>query len=166
MYKEIKIITDKAINYMVNLFSTNSTAKAINYAKTQVGVKESGKNRGVEVEKYLKSVGLGGGFAWCVAFVHYCFQQANKINPFPKTAGVHDAWNKLKANRISEPENNCLFFIDTGGGFGHMGFVLSVDGDTLTTIEGNTNSGGSRDGEGVYLRTRKKSTINLGYVKL
>ena len=40
-----------------------------------------------------------------------------------------------------------------------------VDGVQLTTIEGNTNEGGSREGVGVFRRTaRRISAINRGYL--
>ena len=49
-------------------------------------------NRGPDVETYLRSVGLGPGYAWCAAFVYWCAQQAAKTlgcaNPLVQTAGV------------------------------------------------------------------------------
>lgn len=58
-----------------------------------------------------------------------------------------------------------LFFIDAGGGKGHAGLVTEVNGDRLTTIEGNTNNEGSREGIGVFKRTTRKIKMNslLGY---
>jgi hypothetical protein len=35
--------------------------------------------------------------------------------------------------------------------------VVKVNEKTLRTVEGNTNSSGSREGEGVFLKTRKLS---------
>jgi hypothetical protein len=58
-----------------------------------------------------------------------------------------------------------VFVIDSGGGHGHMGLIKQVDGDVLTTIEGNTNNDGSRDGIGVFERNgRTISHINLGFL--
>jgi hypothetical protein len=37
---------------------------------------------------------------------------------------------------------------------GHTGLIEKVSGDFAVTIEGNTNDGGSRDGDGVYRRRR------------
>jgi hypothetical protein len=42
---------------------------------------------------------------------------------------------------------------------GHTGLVEKVSGDFAITIEGNTNNGGSRDGDGVYRRRRLLSTL-------
>lgn len=74
--------------------------KALATALTQDGVREKplGSNKGKEVEAYLKSTGLGGGYFWCMAFVYWCFREAaaGGDNPFPKTASCIDAWNKAK----------------------------------------------------------------------
>ena len=37
-----------------------------------------------------------------------------------------------------------VFFIDTGGGHGHVGIVAANINASLETIEGNTNDNGSR----------------------
>ena len=43
---------------------------------SQIGVREAtGRNDGKQVEQYLKSVGLGKGYAWCSAFVRWCFDK-------------------------------------------------------------------------------------------
>jgi len=53
-----------------------------------------------------------------------------------------------------------------GGGLGHTGIVEKVNGGFLTTIEGNTNDGGSREGIGVFRRTgRKIKDINKGFLQ-
>lgn len=159
--------------------------KALQFAVSQIGVKERppGSNKGEEVEEYLASVGLGGGFAWCMAFVYWCYDQAAEElginNPVFKTGGVLKHWEEAGNNGIpritTEQARNkpsrilpgMVFVIDTGdpGGAGHTGFVEKVIGDTLMTIEGNTNLGGSREGIGVFRRTaRKISSINKGFV--
>ena len=43
---------------------------------------------------------------------------------------------------------------------GHCGIVESIRDDWITTIEGNTNAAGSREGDGVYRKVRKKATIH------
>ncbi|MBZ5523056.1 MAG: CHAP domain-containing protein, partial [Acidobacteriia bacterium] len=58
-----------------------------------------------------------------------------------------------------------IFVLSTGGGHGHSGLVEKVDAGILTTIEGNTNDNGSREGIGVFRRVgRRLSSINVGYV--
>ena len=160
--------------------------KAIAIATSQVGVRENplGSNRGPEVDKYLDCCGIdpnSGSYAWCAAFVYFCFDEAAKAagtkNPLPKTAGVHDLWRKLGANskyRLAPREASdnphlvrpgMLFFIDAGSGLGHVGLVHSIEGVFLRTIEGNTtDKQGSREGIGVFDRkARSIPKINLGF---
>lgn len=145
--------------------------RALEIARSQVGVREvGGPNHGPQVEEYQKSVGAKPGDSWCAAFCYWAFREAaeqlNIINPCVRTAGA------LKADHMAQvgyhtdvPESGCLFFIDHGEGKGHVGFVDEVHDDgTLITCEGNTNGGGSRNGDGVYIRVRKRSEINAGYV--
>lgn len=160
-------------------------AKALEIAVSQIGVRENpiGSNRGKEVEAYLASVGLGGGNPWCMAFIYSCFDQAakqNKINnPLVKTGHVLTHW--VEAGRNNTPRittsqaignpglilPGMIFIIDTGtpGGAGHTGLVEKVSGGRITTIEGNTNVGGEREGIGVFRRdSRKIASINKGFI--
>lgn len=136
------------------------SAKVVNVAQSQLGVSEQppGSNRGPEVDQYLASVGIAFAAAWCAAFVYWCHQQAS-ITGVPKTGGVLDLWNKAASNRVTEPQPGDVFILDFGGGKGHTGIVESVDGDTLTTIEGNTNDDGSREGYEVARRTRSAAKV-------
>jgi hypothetical protein len=57
-----------------------------------------------------------------------------------------------------------VFYIDTGQSSGHAGFVADVIGGTLVMIEGNTNDGGSREGIGMFHRTKRKiKDISIGF---
>ncbi|HEX7288246.1 MAG TPA: peptidoglycan-binding protein [Candidatus Angelobacter sp.] len=165
---------------------TNLQQKVLDFASTQLQVREQppGSNRGPEVDEYLRSVGIDpatGSFAWCAAFVYFCFQQASTglgvKNPAIKDAGVLDSWrlagikgvHRIAASEAADTPSlvkpGMVFVIDSGGGHGHMGLIKQVDGDVLTTIEGNTNLGGSREGIGVFERVgRRISHINLGYL--
>lgn len=156
--------------------------EVLKVARNQLGVKEKppGSNAGPEVEAYLKSAGASKGDPWCMAFVFWCFKQAatslNIPNPCVKTAGVHDHWNRstaagarrlVTADATANPATvfpGMVFCINTGGGKGHTGFVLSVTGGTIETIEGNTNSGQGREGIAVMQHSRKINAISLGFV--
>lgn len=154
---------------------------ALHTAQSQIGVLENplGSNSGPQVDLYLKRVGLNPGYAWCMAFVYYCFDEAAKnsgqSNPLIKTAGVIAHWNAAKCvkipvkNAVQNPaliKPGQIFIISSGGGKGHTGLVEKVEGGILTTIEGNTNDGGSREGIGVFRRTaRKVNSINVGFLQ-
>ena len=147
---------------------------AVQVAASQLGQREQPKssNSGPMVDKYLASVGLGPGYYWCMAFVYWCYNEASRQlllpNPVPRTAGVLKCWNnvplRLRIARkaaIANPEMvkpGAQFFMDYGKGQGHTGIVLSVQANgTITTIEGNSNVAGSRNGEMVVERTRNIS---------
>jgi hypothetical protein len=160
--------------------------KVLTVAAGEIGTMEvpPGSNRGPEVDLYIKTTGLdpAGHFAWCACFVYWCFNKASGAldvtNPCPKTAGVLAHWadanDVANARRIlpseaqSEPSlivPGTLFLLRTSGTAGHIGFIEAVHGNQLTTIEGNTNDGGSREGVGVYRRTtRTIGQVNLGFV--
>jgi hypothetical protein len=57
-----------------------------------------------------------------------------------------------------------VFIMDFGGGLGHTGFVESVLGGHVRTIEGNTDASQTREGGGVYRLTRKLVDINKGFI--
>lgn len=134
-------------------------------AVSQIGVEESpiGSNRGKQVEKYLRSVGLGGGYPWCMAFVYWCVNEAAREqgvkNPLKKTGGVLAQLTAMQSKANTTPKPGCIFIMDYGSGKGHTGFVESVDGQYVNTIEGNTNGSGSRVGGKVMRQRRHISKI-------
>lgn len=129
---------------------------ALTVAGTQLGQKENGPNTGPMVDKYLDSVGLLPGNSWCAAFVYWCFNESAKalemLNPCPRTAGVLKLWELAPdAAKVRHPARGAVFVMDHGKGHGHTGIVESVNGGGLIeTIEGNTNRGGSRQGDSVW----------------
>lgn len=128
---------------------------------SQVGVREkTGHNDGVQVEAYLKSVGLGKGYAWCAAFVHWCMVQAkvpNKING--AAASAHNPANAIWLNRklLNEPAAGDVFtlwYLKLNR-IGHTGFYhRRINSSVYESVEGNTNEAGSREGDGVYKKYR------------
>jgi hypothetical protein len=155
-------------------------SKALEVARLQVGVLEEplGSNRGPMVDKYLASVGLNPGLFWCMAFVYWTFNEAaiqlNRRNPLVKTGGVLRQWNETTAKKVlkNDAVNNPnvvkpgqIFIIDHGGGKGHTGIVTAVEGGNIRTIEGNSNTTGSRNGIGVVELVRKINSINKGFIE-
>jgi hypothetical protein len=154
--------------------------KALEVAVTQLGIHEDPghQNRGKEVEKYLASVGLGPGYAWCMAFVYWCYKQAATELSVPnfliRTGGVMHQWNEQQNNRkilvdkvIKDPsiiQPGAVFIMDHGKGTGHTGIVVRIHNGLIETIEGNTNDEGSREGYEVCRRTRKLESIK-GFIQ-
>lgn len=147
-------------------------SKALSIAQSQIGIQEIPKNSnaGPAVEKYLKSVGLGKGYAWCMAFVYWSVNSAAKElnikNPLAKTAGVLDMYSKMKSLRVTNPQPGDFFIMDFGKGAGHTGFVEKILPDgKLQTIEGNTNDNGSREGYEVARRYDRKVSQMTGFIR-
>lgn len=168
MFQEAKSINEK---------SQNISILAMQYLLSQTHVRElTGKNDGEAVESYLKSVGLGKSYAWCTAFIYWGFNQAAKKlnieNPLYRTAGVLALWNNTsKDKKFSTPKIGDIFIMDFGKGNGHTGMVTAVVGDRIHTIEGNTSSdpmlpAQDREGNGVFERSRKTSSINKGFIRI
>lgn len=145
--------------------------KALEIAGSQVGVREMRRNRGPEVDSYILAAGLDptkGSYPWCCAFCYWAVRMAAATlelpNPMPKVAGVMRLWNSVQPFRkVTKPADGAIFIIDHGKGKGHCGFVEATGQLHLITIEGNTSEGGSREGDGVYRRTRRADEI-LGYI--
>lgn len=160
---------------------------ALAVATEELGVQEDprGSNRGPRIDEYLRSVGLdpaAGSFPWCAAFVYFCYgvaaERQGRPNPLVRTASVLSHWRRADghgARRIKaaaaamEPalvRPGQIFVMDFGGHAGHTGLVAGIVGGRLRTIEGNTNTGGSREGIGVFERHgRTIGSINRGFIE-
>jgi GH24 family phage-related lysozyme (muramidase) len=143
--------------------SSSPTNKLLEVARSHVGVREQGRNRGREVEMFQRTIGGADGEAWCMSFAQYCIQQAGiatKVDPKVfQSEHCLTVWNKSpQSQRISRPEAGSLVIWRHGNSnSGHVGIVEKVHADgTFTTIEGNTGSGSgiNREGDGVYRRKR------------
>lgn len=150
----------------------------IEIAQSQIDVREvpPGSNRGPQVEGFLRSVKLTGGHPWCMAFVYWCFAEAAAAlkvpNRVPVTGHVRDAWRQAgkiasgvrivtaqaAADDPSLVTPGMVFFLGFDGDTGHAGIVTGNVNGLLSTIEGNTNDGGSREGIGVFRRVGRKVT--------
>jgi hypothetical protein len=150
-------------------------AKAVEIALSFQGQKEvpAGSNAGKFVEDCLRTVGLGKGFSWCCAYTHRVYQDASTLlkvpNPHPKTAGVLKCMQMAGAGRqIAKKDatdknilSGYLGIMDFGKGLGHIYIVVSVEGNDIYTIEGNTDAAGGRTGGQVLMRKRSLKDAKL-----
>lgn len=144
----------------------------IQVAITQIGKEEVPRNSNwgttdqPAVINYLHSVGIDFPASWCMAFVYWCVNQERPVNPLVKTGGVLNQWNSIDPKyKHSTPEPGDIFIQDHGHGLGHAGFVESVEGSKIHTIEGNTNDTGSREGYEVCRRVRDVGTCK-GFIRI
>lgn len=163
------IVTDGLTSEMAEL--------AVQIALTQTHVREQpeGSNDGPDIQKYCRSAGKSAPALWCMAFVYWAFSEASSRlgKPHPML-GVPDwakiyvtgvyAWARENGKTVKKPARGDVFCVP-GGTEGrthkHTGIVTEVNGDTVRTIEGNTNNDGSSNGIGVFARTRTASRLDF-----
>lgn len=154
--------------------------RALAWAARAVGERESGRNRGPFVEhvQELAGLGSGGGFAWCACFVYWACRRAGvgagRLPSRGECAAVRRwvEWAGHHGRLVRSPRRGDIFYWLEESGQGHIGFVLgSPLLGIFATIEGNTDAGeGSREGDGVYRRTRTLRGLakmhRFGFIRL
>lgn len=134
-------------------------------ALVYLGVQEIGSNDGPDVAHFLASVGLNPGYAWCAAFVSFCFDAAGDlVLPSVRSARAQDFITRrsidakeVKRGRIKPTFGWLVVFKKGNSRMGHVAFVIWWNGRCGVTIEGNTSSGvygNQRDGDGIWVRNR------------
>jgi Putative peptidoglycan binding domain/CHAP domain len=127
-----------------------------------------GENSGPWVRLYMKGK-EGREWPWCAGFVTYVLRQASESLgvPMPHSqafgcdylAGVAQGNGSFlrpkNAADLTSIKPGYLFLVrKTNNTWAHIGIVESVQGETMLTIEGNTNDSGSAEGFEVCRRTR------------
>lgn len=148
-------------------------SRIVSAAAGEVGVREvGGNNRGARIDEFESATWIDPKDVepWCASFVCWVVRQAiqgiQAPGGFqrPRTPGAWDFERWAFANRSAKvqlfkpaqdfrPGDIVVFR------FSHIGIVEGVRGDLVSTIEGNTNGQGKREGDQVARRMRKKSTI-------
>lgn len=123
---------------------------------------KTNRNDGKEVEMFLRSVGLGKGYAWCAAFVSYCLKVTNntvcKIRSARALAYMTNKSIDIEdflRNKMQAKAGDILVMKNGSGPYGHVCFIYIQNGIKFYNIEGNTNGAKSREGNGVYPVIRK-----------
>lgn len=129
--------------------------------KEGYGLKETeGQNRGPAVRKYLKVCGFDTAEPWCAAFVSWVMNEALQERLKECFLISADTWafrDFAEKNNIlsTEPEQGDIFLSYNSQGPVHTGFVLSLPNNTqFKTCEGNSNTDGSSNGDGIYSNIR------------
>lgn len=144
-------------------------------ASAFVGIGEDGgNNRGQVVDLFLRQVRQPPGQPWCAAFVHHVgywshFDHVTRASiwPLPATASCWELGEFARNRAVlrSDPAPGDVFLVYNAElrRFAHTGIVVALarvessDRDTVytcTTIEGNTNDDGAREGQTTALRQR------------
>jgi hypothetical protein len=97
------------------------------------------------------------GQAWCHVFASWGADELGALDVIPITAscaaGV--SWFKKRGRWTEYPVLGAPFYMGSVGQ-DHVGVVYAYDENSIYTIEGNTNSGGGYQGDGVYQRVRPR----------
>ena len=177
----------------IKMNKNEAIAKLVACAKSQVGYLEKRSNAQLDDKtanagsnnwnKYARDIdnkypnfynGKKNGYSWCDIFVDWCFiecfgyEKALKMlyQPTKSTgagcsysAGFYRAHNAFYRN----PQVGDQVFFGDYGNEGHTGIVVAVNGNVITTVEGNTSGGYGveSNGDGVYL---KKYNISTQYI--
>lgn len=149
---------------------SESRKQVIRSYQSQIGVsEETGKNDGYDVEKYLASTGLTGGFAWCAAFVNWnlevnCIKGPEELPAWSPSWFPPEKtyWLRGEAEYYQpQPADVFGIYFKSKGRIAHVGFIHDWShSDYALTVEGNTNDAGSREGDGVHRKRRLKRTIS------
>ena len=161
--------TKKAVKDLVS--------EIVRIAKAEVGVREiRDTNCGEIVNEYKAAtcVNPKKGLPWCAAFVCWVIREALKSSGVketktfkrPRTASAWDfenwsidqdstTWMRKPHDGDILPGDIVIFK------FSHIGIAVSYPdkNGNVYTVEGNTDSAGSREGGGVYFKTRNLSKI-------
>lgn len=138
--------------------------------KGYVGIKEEplGSNNGKMVDKFNESCGLGRSdhAPWCASVTHYGYQ----LNGLKGYGAYSPSWFK-KDKRVDqqsvEPADMCLVYFPSKGRYAHT--IAAVEQTVrsagriveVTTLEGNTNAQGSREGDQFARRKRPADTLTF-----
>ncbi len=145
-------------NFQLLTRDSNLPTQILQIAKSQIGVSEAtGNNDGKEVEAYLRYTGNKKGEPWCASFVSWVFGQAGF--KLPKTAWSPALFPVTRLTKQPIAANVFGIYFSNLKRIAHCGLVETVRGNWIGTIEGNTNTTGGREGDGIYRKLRHEKTI-------
>lgn len=163
--------------------ATGVAAKVILWAKAQVGYHEGRDPDGNwnNREKYAAMVpGLTwvseDESPWCCTWTSAAYLVGGGLKPnvdFPATASCAAAmsWYEKEGRFSPYPGLGAqILFSVPGEGYGahHTGVVTTYDANSVMTTEGNSNTNGSAEGDGVYDHTNPRRIpriLGYGYPK-
>jgi hypothetical protein len=148
-------------------YPTGTAAQAIEIAKAEIGYVEVPDNK-TKYGAFTKADGL----PWCGSFCNWVLAQAGiKIHSVVSTAvGAHKFKEIGRWHETPVPGDLAFMDFPHDGvdRISHIGIVVSVDGKTITTIEGNTSGTGDQRNGGMVMvkqRTIGKEVVGFGRPK-
>lgn len=150
---------------------SNPLAPLADIAARYLGTQEipRGSNCGPMVDRFKAATDLPShsDWAWCAAFVSFCVQEFSQKHPDlsklePRLAGAwaFEDWARKNGalifncfDEVHKPQAGDIVTFT----FSHIGIVAQLLEGGVSTIEGNSNDQGSREGYEVCRRVRRLS---------
>lgn len=156
--------------------------KLVSISNIFVGQEEIRGNKGFKDEFFeskMFETGWKKGWAWCASFVEMVYDLSfphldKKLEGLFSPGVTKTRDNFLRAGYTVSmiPDIGDVMIMQRDGSWqGHAGIVVNVQGDTIFTVEGNTNDKGGREGYTVARKTRNykdtsKSMDVVGFIKI
>ncbi len=139
-----------SLMFMVFAGGCHASPSLVVVAQSQIGKGEiGGNNKGVFVEKYTKDQDV----AWCAGFVSWVRFQAGAKHNYLLSARSY--WRLYHRQAVPVPRAGDLIVFSRGRHQGHIGIVEKIQGQTITTIEGNV---------GPYPATVRRFHYQIGHI--
>lgn len=151
--------------------------KIVEIAKSYIGKTEKPGNQGFNdsvFEKKMEAVGFQKGQAWCSYFVELVAKEAypelsKELDKLCNASAVK-TFSNFKSSRFKTSDKpsvgDIVIWQQQKNGVaqwtGHAAIVVSASGDTFSSVEGNTNSTGGREGFEVALKARNIKKVKNG----
>lgn len=139
-----------------------TVTSAIQVAKSQLSYHEgrtgSKWNNDQKYSDQLPGFAWSDKQPWCATYVQWCLWQVGvEVPSGARSASCELSCNAYrKAGRFTEwPVLGAQVFYGPRGGT-HTGIVVDFDEVWVVAVEGNTNDNGSAEGDGVYLKQRRR----------
>lgn len=156
----------------------------LKWAESHIGYREFPGNQGFKDKTFdtlMRQVGFKNGWAWCALFAEACWAiptysgkskvfvsisdnfSANAVRTFENFQNDQTELFSIIKNGIPSPGDIVIWEKRSQGDpvkkdiwtIGHAGIVQSANEDSFTSIEGNSNDAGGREGIEVAVKTRK-----------
>ncbi|MFB6811254.1 hypothetical protein [Streptomyces sp. NPDC056387] len=134
----------------------------VNLLRSQTGYHEGRDKNGNwnNIQRFSpETLGLewSQGQAWCSTFTSWGADELGGRDVIPITASCAAGvdWWQDRDRWTDYPVLGGLFYMGSRGQ-DHVGVVYAYDADSIYTVEGNTNTTGAYQGDGVYQRVRPR----------
>jgi len=104
----------------------------------------------------------GSAYPWCAAFVSWLFRTNRDL--CPRTASCQEmlAWFEKNGRVVAQPEAGDIVFFKYSTNSrrtNHVGIVVGISGNKISTVEGNTSISSDDNGGAVMQRTRTNHIV-------